>query len=355
MAELLAFGSLLQEGHDVRLCGQDVKRGTFSQRHVVLTADDAEEEFVPIRSLSKKDASFNVYNSLLSEYGILGFEYGYAWASPDDLTLWEAQFGDFMNGAQIIIDQFITAAEDKWNVSNGLVLLLPHGYEGQGPEHSSGRTERFLAACARENIQVANCSTPANYFHLLRRQLHRPFRKPLVVFTPKSLLRNPNCVSPAKDFTSGGFREVITDTSVIPDKIRRVLFCSGKIYYDLVAARSEKKREDVAIIRIEQLYPFPAAQLESIVRTFASVSDWLWVQEEPANMGAWPFILRTFREVPLLLVARPESGSPATGSSRLHKLRQQKLIDKAFGEGCCEKRSEECHMLCAKDEYRWKK
>jgi len=348
MAELLAFGTLQQEGFPVRLSGQDVKRGTFSQRHSTLTVEDTDEEFVPLKALP--GASFSVYNSLLSEYGVLGFEYGYAWASPDTLTLWEAQFGDFLNGAQIVIDQFISVAEEKWNTSNGLVLLLPHGYEGQGPEHSSGRMERFLSACAHENLQVVNCTTPANYFHVLRRQMHRSFRKPLLVFTPKSLLRNPQCISPSEAFTTGGFQEVIPDSQADPAKVKRVLFCAGKVFYDLDAARQQKGRTDVAIIRIEQLYPFPQKQIDEVLSLFHDASEWLWVQEEPANMGAWPFLLRQFKSKPLLLVARPDSGSPATGSSGIHKLRQQKIIDKAFGEGCCERRTEECHMFCANDE-----
>lgn len=348
LAELLAFGTLLKEGFPVRLSGQDVKRGTFSQRHAVFTVEDTEEEYIPLNNLS--GAPFTVYNSLLSEYGVLGFEFGHAWAAPDSLTLWEAQFGDFMNGAQVQIDQFIAAAEEKWNVSNGLVMLLPHGYEGQGPEHSSARIERFLASCAHENLQVVQCSTPANYFHVLRRQLHRPFRKPLIVFTPKSLLRHPHCVSATEAFTQGRFLEVIPDAGADPEKVRRVLFCTGKVFYDLHQAREQKERKDVAIIRIEQLYPFPQQQIDQILEQYPQASEWLWVQEEPANMGAWSFILRRFHHLPLLLVARPDSGSPATGSSRLHKLRQQKIIDKAFGEGCCERRSEECHMLCAQDE-----
>ncbi len=330
MAELLAFGSLILDGFAIRLCGQDVKRGTFSQRHSVFTAEDAEEEYIPLQHLVEGENSFHVYNSLLSEYGVLGFEYGYAWASPNSLTIWEAQFGDFVNGGQIIIDQFITAAEEKWNVSNGLVMLLPHGYEGQGPEHSSGRMERFLTACAHNNIQVANCSTPANYFHLLRRQLHRPFRKPLVVFTPKSLLRNVNCISSAESFSTGGFKEVFGDNSVNPLNVKRVLFCTGKIFYDLSTARTAKNCEDTAIIRIEQIYPFPEQQLAQIVRTFAAATEWIWIQEEPANMGAARFVREKFTEVPLQVIARPESGSPATGSSVLHKEYQQKLMDQAF-------------------------
>jgi 2-oxoglutarate dehydrogenase E1 component len=350
MAELLAFGSLLREGFPVRLCGQDVERGTFSQRHAVLKVEDSEEEYIPLEKLHADQAPFAVYNSLLSEYGVLGFEYGYALANPNGLTLWEAQFGDFMNGGQIIIDQFLCAAEEKWNVWNGLVMLLPHGYEGQGPEHSSGRMERFLAACAGNNLQVANCTTPANYFHLLRRQLHRGFRKPLVVFTPKSLLRHPSCVSGITAFTEGGFQEVISDNTVNADTVDRVLLCSGKVFYELQEARENKGRKDVAIVRIEQLYPFPQQQVDTLRLKYPKASEWLWVQEEPANMGAWSFLMRHLKGLAVLLVARPESGSPASGSSKIHKLRQQKIIDKAFGENCCEKRLEECQMYCSRSE-----
>ncbi len=349
MAELLAFGSLIMEGYTVRMSGQDVERGTFSQRHAVLKEENSEAEYIPLDHLKPGEQAFRIYNSLLSEYGVLGFEFGYAWASPHTLCVWEAQFGDFVNGAQIISDQFICAAEEKWNVWNGLVMLLPHGYEGQGPEHSSGRIERFLAACAGNNIQVANCSSPANYFHLLRRQLHRDFRKPLVVFTPKSLLRHPQCISPAAEFTEGGFREVICGESS-PEKVRRILFCTGKIFYELEQARQEQNREDTVIVRIEQLYPYPSAMIEDILRRFPADARCVWVQEEPANMGAWSFMLRHFRGRDLLLVARPESGSPAGGSSQIHKLRQQKIIDKAFGGNCCEHRDEECRMLCSRDE-----
>lgn len=350
MAELLALGSLLDEGHSVRLCGQDSKRGTFSQRHAVFTAEDVEEEYTPLRSFVKEGQRLGIYNSLLSEYAALGFEFGYAWASPDDLVIWEAQYGDFANGAQILFDQFISSAEEKWNVNSGLVLLLPHGYEGQGPEHSSARMERYLAACANDNLQIAQCSTPANYFHLLRRQLKRPFRKPLIVFTPKSLLRLPACVSGPSEFTSGGFREVITDDKVDSKMVNRVIFCSGKVYYALIEERKRLERHDVALIRIEQLFPFPEQQVLEAASSYPNAHEWLWVQEEPANMGAWTFLLRNFKKLPLLLIARPASGSPTTGSPRLHKLREQKILDKAFGTGCCEKRGEECQMLCARDE-----
>ncbi|MEI6764688.1 MAG: 2-oxoglutarate dehydrogenase E1 component [Bacteroidota bacterium] len=330
MAELLAMGSLLQEGFPVRLSGQDVKRGTFSQRHSVLTVEDSEEEFIPLNTISDSQAKFDVYNSLLSEYGVLGFEYGYALATPNGLTIWEAQFGDFGNGGQIIIDQFLTCAEEKWNVMNGLVLLLPHGYEGQGPEHSSGRLERFMVLCAGNNITVANCSTPANYFHLLRRQLHRPFRKPLVVFTPKSLLRNPACVSSPEAFTAGSFSEIMDDATTAAEKITRIILCTGKIYYELADERNKNGIDTVAIIRIEQLFPLDTEKLQKIMSRYRGAIEFLWVQEEPANMGAGPFMMRSLTFSPFILVARPESGSPATGSAQVHKIEQRQIIERAF-------------------------
>src|ERR1700744_5598820 len=260
MGELLAYGTLLKEGHPVRLSGEDVKRGTFSHRHAVLTLADSEEEYTPLDTLDT-EAKFTIYNSLLSEYGVLGFEYGYAMANPNALTIWEAQFGDFVNGAQIIVDQYVASAETKWQRGNGLVMLLPHGYEGQGPEHSSARIERFMELCADNNIQVANCTTPANFFHALRRQLHREFRKPLIVFTPKSLLRAPKCVSPLEDFTDGTFQELIDDNYADPKKVKRVLFCSGKLFYELQEKQQVDQRKDVAIVRLEQVYPMPLQQL----------------------------------------------------------------------------------------------
>lgn len=351
MAELMAYGTLVTEGIPVRLSGQDSQRGTFSHRHAVLTMEESEEKYVPLQNISDGQASFEVYNSPLSEYGVMGFEYGYSLASPFALTIWEAQFGDFFNGAQIVIDQYLSSAEEKWRVMNSLVLLLPHGYEGQGPEHSSARIERFLQLCAENNMQVANCTTPANFFHLLRRQVHREFRKPLVVFTPKSLLRHPQCISPIEDLAHGHFQEVIDDTFVKPEEVSRVDFCSGKVYYDLLAEREKRDRFDVALVRLEQLYPLPLEQLKAVISRYPNAVTYAWVQEEPANMGAWSFILRNFKEVKLLLVARPESGSPATGSSKLHVLRQNKIIDKAFGDCTCENRNKTCKMLCAPREW----
>ncbi|MHC1708438.1 MAG: 2-oxoglutarate dehydrogenase E1 component [Bacteroidales bacterium] len=351
MAELLAYGSLVNEGKPVRISGQDVQRGTFSHRHAVLTIEDTDEYYIPLKHISKHQGSFHIYNSLLSEYGVLGFDYGYSLATPDGLTIWEAQFGDFANGAQIIFDQYISSAEDKWKIMSGLVVLLPHGYEGQGPEHSSARMERFLTLCADGNMQIANCTTPANFFHLLRRQLHREIRKPLIVFTPKSLLRHPSCLSPLKDFSQGGFKEVIHDENITPGEVKRVLFCTGKIYYELLEERQKTGRHDVAIVRLEQLYPFPQGQITQAISFYPGAEKYLWVQEEPANMGAWNFILRNFKEVELLLVARPESGSPATGSNKLHVLRQRKIIEKAFGECECGRVQDVCRMLCAPKEW----
>ncbi len=352
MGELLAYGTLLLEGVPIRLSGQDVERGTFSHRHAVLTIEDSEEKYIPLCHLAPDQARFEVYNSPLSEYGVLGFEYGYALATPKTLTLWEAQFGDFNNGAQIIIDQYLCSAEEKWRVMNDLVMLLPHGYEGQGPEHSSARLERFLSLCADNNIQVVNCTTPANFFHVLRRQYHRKFRKPLVVFTPKSLLRHPGCVSKLKDFTTEGFKEVIADEEADPAKILRLLFCSGKVYYDLIEERRQRNKWETAIIRIEQLFPFPEKQINSIIKRYPKAEVYVWVQEEPANMGAWTFMSRRLHHIDLLLVARPESGSPATGSVYLHNLRQRKIIEKAFGECSCPRANAICKMLCAPKEWR---
>lgn len=351
MGELLAYGTLVNEGIPVRLSGQDSERGTFSHRHAVLTVEDSEEKYVPLAGIHKDKASFEIYNSLLSEYAVAGFEYGYSLVTPYALNIWEAQFGDFLNGAQIIIDQYLSSAEDKWRVMSNLVLYLPHGYEGQGAEHSSGRIERFLVLAAENNMQIVNCTTPANLFHLLRRQIHSPIRKPLVLFTPKSLLRHPACVSPVEDLTVGGFREVMDDDQAIPEKIDRVILTSGKVYYELVNERARLKTDRVAIVRIEQIYPYPAAQIRTVLDKYSKAVRIVWVQEEPANMGAWPFITRHFKEADLLMVARPESGSPATGSPALHLLRQKKIIEKAFGECKCDRSDTICKMVCAPNEW----
>ncbi len=352
MGELLAYGTLLTEGCPVRLSGQDSVRGTFSHRHASLKIEDSEKEYFPLNHLSENQAKFEVYNSPLSEYGVLGFDYGYSLASPNTLTIWEAQFGDFANGAQIIFDQFLSSAEDKWNVMNDLVILLPHGYEGQGPEHSSARIERYLILSAEYNMQVANVTTPANFFHLIRRQNRREFRKPLIVFTPKSLLRHARCVSPLEDLARGGFMEVIDDTAADPKKIRKLVFCNGKIFYDLLEEKEKLNAGDTALIRIEQLHPFPARQVRKILEKYSHTIDWIWTQEEPVNMGAWNFIHHQMKEVPLRLIARPASGSPATGSVEFHEIRQRKIIEKTFGSCDCPKVAEECRMMCIGN--RWK-
>ncbi|MBK6904957.1 MAG: 2-oxoglutarate dehydrogenase E1 component [Saprospirales bacterium] len=332
LGELLAYGTILLEGRDVRLSGQDVKRGTFSHRHAIFRDADTNEEYSRLGKIADKQGVFRIFNSPLSEFAVLGFEYGYSLATPDTLVLWEAQFGDFHNGAQTIIDQFICAGESKWQRMSGLTMLLPHGYEGQGPEHSSARVERFLQLCAEYNMTVANCTTPANFFHLLRRQLVRPFRKPLVVMTPKSLLRHPEVVSPIEDFESGkAFREIIDD----PDganakKIRRVLLCSGKVYFDLHERKHAESHHDVAIVRMEQLFPMPQAQLDAIRKKYAN-AEFFWVQEEPANMGAWEYILSSFYGTfDLRLVSRKASASPASGFKKVHDKQQRELVDRAF-------------------------
>ncbi|MBU2553791.1 MAG: 2-oxoglutarate dehydrogenase E1 component [Bacteroidetes bacterium] len=353
MGELIAYGSLLNEGIPVRLSGQDVERGTFSHRHAVLRIEDSEDKYVPLNHIAEKQAKFDIFNSNLSEYGVLGFEYGYALASPNKLTIWEAQFGDFANTAQVIFDQFISSAEDKWNVMNDLVVFLPHGYEGQGPEHSSARMERYLTLAAENNFQVANCTTPANFFHLLRRQLHRPFRKPLIIFTPKSLLRHPQCISHINEFTSGGFREVIDDLSVDVKKVDKVVFCNGKIYYDLLAEREKLNKKNIALIRIEQLYPFPVEQILNIYKKYINTKTTIWAQEEPANMGAWNFIYTSLAShIPIKLVARPASGSPATGSGKFHVIRAQKIFDKVMGECNCPYLDESCEMACIGNKWK---
>ncbi len=353
MGELLAYGSLLESGIPVRVSGQDVERGTFSHRHAVVRIDNSEEKYLPLQHISPNQGSFEIYNSSLSEYGVLGFEYGYSLASPNKLTIWEAQFGDFANTAQVIFDQFISSAEDKWNVMNDLVVLLPHGYEGQGPEHSSARMERYLLLCADNNIQVANCSTPANFFHILRRQLHRPFRKPLIIFTPKSLLRHPLCVSTIEDFTVGGFKEVIDDASADPKKVEKVVFCTGKLYYELLQENQKINNGKVAIVRIEQLYPFPMGQFNEIVAKYSNANTYLWAQEEPANMGAWEFVNNILSEVvDIKVISRPASGSPATGSNKFHILRQQKIIDKVFNQCDCPYINHECKMACIGNKWK---
>ncbi len=330
MAELLAYGSIVEDNHRVRFSGQDVERGTFSHRHAVVKEEDSAEEYCHLQNISKKQAPFEIYNSHLSEYAVLGFEYGYAMVSHDALTIWEAQFGDFANGAQIIIDQFISSAEDKWHVMNGIVLLLPHGYEGMGAEHSSGRMERFLTLAAEDNMQIVNCTTPANFFHVLRRQLTRNFRKPLVVFTPKSLLRHPQCVSPLDDLSKGGFQEVIDDPKAKVTKVDKLVFCQGKLYYELLAKKEEKKADNVALVRLEQMYPLPEKQINKIIAKYKKAKKIIWAQEEPENMGAWTFMLRKLRHIPFELISRPESAAPASGSPARAAKRQEAIINKVF-------------------------
>lgn len=328
-AELMAYGSILTEKKIVRLSGQDTQRGTFSHRHSVLHDVNTNEAYNSLDYIEEGQEKFRVYNSLLSEFGALGFEFGYALANPNALTIWEAQFGDFANGAQVMIDQFITCSYTKWTRMNGLVLLLPHGYEGQGPEHSNARPERFLQMAAGYNMYVTNITVPANFFHLLRRQLAMPFRMPCIVMSPKSLLRHPKVESPMEDFLSGRFREVIDDPQADPKAVKKLLLCTGKIYYELLNVQEQEKRKDVAIVRIEQLYPFPEKQVNDILLKYkkAAVS---WVQEEPENMGAWTFILRIMRNPAIELVSRKATASPATGYGKMHKKEQEEIIEKAF-------------------------
>ena len=331
MGEMLAYGSLLAEGHDVRVSGQDVERGTFSHRHAVIKVEDSEEEVILLNSISEDQGQFSIYNSLLSEYGVMGFDYGYALARPKALTIWEAQFGDFSNGAQIMIDQYLSSAEDKWKLQNGLVLLLPHGYEGQGAEHSSARMERYLQLCAKDNMYVVDVTTPANLFHVLRRQVKPNFRKPLVVFTPKSLLRHPKVISSIDEFTSGTFQPIIQDDLIPVKNTKTLVFCTGKFYYDLIDEREKQGRDDVAIIRLEQLFPLPKKEIDNILADYAHVSDVVWAQEEPRNMGAWSHLLLHLPAAQQFRVAsRRFYGTPAAGSATRFKRRHQQILDYVF-------------------------
>ncbi|MGB0374162.1 MAG: 2-oxoglutarate dehydrogenase E1 component [Flavobacteriaceae bacterium] len=331
MGEMLAYGSLLAEGHDVRVSGQDVERGTFSHRHAVIKVEDSEEEVILLNSISEDQGQFSIYNSLLSEYGVMGFDYGYALARPKALTIWEAQFGDFSNGAQIMIDQYLSSAEDKWKLQNGLVLLLPHGYEGQGAEHSSARMERYLQLCAKDNMYVVDVTTPANLFHVLRRQVKPNFRKPLVVFTPKSLLRHPKVVSTVDEFTTGSFQPIILENEIPVKNTKTLVFCTGKFYYDLIDEREKQGRDDVAIIRLEQLFPLPKNEIEKILADYAHVSDVVWAQEEPRNMGAWSHLLLHLPAAQQFRVAsRRFYGTPAAGSATRFKRRHQQVLDYVF-------------------------
>ncbi|PRY86309.1 2-oxoglutarate dehydrogenase E1 component [Mongoliibacter ruber] len=329
-AELLAYGSLLIDGKTVRITGQDCQRGTFSHRHAVVHDATTNKPYNFLKELKESKGLFSIYNSLLSEYAVLGFEYGYGMANPNALTVWEAQFGDFANGAQTMIDQFISSGESKWQKMNGLVMLLPHGYEGQGPEHSNARPERFLQLSAEYNMVVANITEPSNFFHLLRRQLTWEFRKPCVVMSPKSLLRHPKVVSPLEEFTQGRFREIILDNTVKAKDVKRVLLCSGKIFYDLDEAREKEKVKDVAIIRVEQIHPLPIKQIMEALKQYKD-AEVVWVQEEPENMGYWNFILRMmYRELPMEVIARKMSASPATGYNKVHVEEQSTIVKKAL-------------------------
>lgn len=330
MAELIAYGSLLYEGYNIRLSGEDVGRGTFSHRHAIIKSED-EEEFILLNNIKKKGkGTISIYNSLLSEYGVLGFDYGYAMSAINTLTIWEAQFGDFSNGAQIIIDQYISSAEDKWNIQNGLVMLLPHGYEGQGPEHSSARIERYLQLCANYNMVIANCTTPSNFYHILRRQIKSSFRKPLILFTPKSLLRHPRCISNIQELAEGEFKEFIDDSSNNPKLIKKLVFCSGKIYYEILDKKEKINDKETAIIRIEQLYPLNKKIIINIIKKYYNKKRIIWVQEEPENMGAWSHILRSFNDISWELISPKKSATTASGSGKHFLYVQNKIIENVF-------------------------
>jgi 2-oxoglutarate dehydrogenase E1 component len=340
--EALAYATLVAEGHPVRLSGQDAERGTFTHRHSVLNDFETGERYAPFNHVKDKQAPYTVHNSHLSETGVMGFEYGFSLALPQALTIWEAQFGDFANGAQVIIDQFIATSESKWQRMTGLTLLLPHGYEGQGPEHSSARLERFLQLCGKGNLIVANLSTPAQIFHALRRQVKRDFRKPLVIMSPKSLLRNPSAVSSLDEFTQAGFQEVIDDPTAPAGKVKRVLICSGKVYYDLVAERATREKlQDVAIVRIEQLYPWPGPMLAKALARYTSAQEIVWVQEEPRNMGAWTYVhgqwmggtgdfMKEAGGRAIKYAGRGMASAPAVGSPKVHEAETKAFLEQAF-------------------------
>lgn len=331
LAELMSYGSLLQEGINVRMSGQDCIRGTFSHRHAGVVDENSNTRHLFLTNISDKQGKYKIYNSLLSEYAVLGFEYGYSLGSPSSLNIWEAQFGDFANGAQTIIDQFISSGESKWQRQSGVVMMLPHGYEGQGPEHSNARPERFLQLAAEWNMVVANLTTPANIFHILRRQVKWDFRKPLIIFTPKSLLRHPDCISSVKDLTDGNFKEIIDDSSVNAKDVKRLIMCTGKVYYDLKAKQVKDKRKDVAIVRLEQLYPMPEEQSWKLLEKYKSAEK-VWVQEEPKNMGAFTFLRRYVQFDDFKLIARKSSASPATGYASVHAQEQARIVNTAFAE-----------------------
>lgn len=346
MAELLAYATLLKEGYPIRLSGQDSIRGTFAHRHAEHVIEDSDKKYSPLKYISDKQGVFNVYNSPLNEYGVLGFEYGYALSTPKGLTIWEAQFGDFHNVAQVVIDQYISSAEEKWGLMNGIVLLLPHAFEGQGPEHSSGRIERFLSLAAKSNMQVVIPTTPSNFYHILREHTSRNFKIPLIVFTPKSLLRHPLCVSSLDELAEGQFEEILDDNKVDIQEVRRIVFCSGKIYYDLLEEKEKHNARDVAIIRIEQLHPFPLQKIEKIIKKYKKSMLNLWVQEEPINMGAWRHVQDEFKDFDIYPIGRQPSGSPATGLFKIHQVQQKEIIGKVFRECVCELNRNYCGLQC---------
>ncbi|MCX7862953.1 MAG: 2-oxoglutarate dehydrogenase E1 component [Bacteroidales bacterium] len=349
IAEQLAFATLIKEGYTVRLSGQDSVRGTFNQRHAAWVVEDTDEKYYPLYHLKDARGKCYIYNSLLSEYAVLGFEYGYSLANPNGLTIWEAQFGDFHNVAQVIIDQYISSAKDKWGLMSGLTLFLPHGYEGQGPEHSSARIERFLVLAANENMFIANVTTPANLFHILRRQVKAQYRLPLILFTPKSTLRHPKNISTFDELATQHFKEIIDDSDVYKENVKQIILCSGKIYFDLYDFREKNKITDTAIIRIEQIYPLHKELLLQIINNYPKIERISWVQEEPANMGAWFYMQRMLSPLNIVGICRPASGSTAIGLYELHKLQHQKLMEKAFQKCTCQNIDEYCYMSCTEN------
>lgn len=348
MAELLAYGTLIAEGYPVRISGQDSERGTFSHRHAVFNIEDTDNKYIPLKHISENKNMFHIFNSHLSEYGVLGFEYGYALAMPNGLTIWEAQFGDFSNVAQVVFDQYISSAEDKWGIMNGITLYLPHGYEGQGPEHSSARLERLLTLSANYNMQIVNCTTPANLFHVLRRQIHRKYRKPLIILTPKSLLRHPLCSSTIDELANSNFEPILDDNITNTKDIKKVILCSGKIYYELLNRKTELQAKEYAIIRIEQLYPFNYKYFFELKKKYQQAIEWQWVQEEPENMGAAMYIKNLELKTKLSIISRPASGSPATGLHKIHQISQQAIINKSFKSCNCELKEQYCNFRCIK-------
>ncbi len=354
LAELLAYGSLVLEGRPVRVSGQDSIRGTFAHRHAEHVIEDTDKKYSPLKHIDKTQAPFYIFNSPLNEYGVMGFEYGYALGQPNGLNIWEAQFGDFHNVAQVIIDQYIASAEEKWGLMNGLVLYLPHGFEGQGPEHSSARIERFLSLAARNNMQIVIPSTPSNFYHVLREHVHRNFRVPLIIFTPKSLLRHPKCTSTLDELQNDKFIELIDDNNVDIEEVRRIVFCSGKIYYDLLAEKEKHNARDIALIRLEQLHPFPKKQVKKIIKKYKQSMLNIWIQEEPSNMGAWRHVKDEFDDIEIFPICRSSSGSPATGLFKIHQVQQKEILSKVFRECVCELNRTYCGLQCTDGSLRQK-